>query len=98
MSTTPVVEIHITMGDGTVWAVPAHLVAHNRASYYADDPDSSYEAEYAFTMGDDYELTDWAAGNMNWEDVAASARKVSDPPPPNFQQGWVNGEKRVVRP
>jgi hypothetical protein len=97
MSTTEqqaAVELHVTMPDGSVWAVPAHLIAHNRATYYAED---GYQEEYDYTMGDDAELEDWAANNMNWSDVAAHARKVEQSEPVDYQEGWVNGEKLVVR-
>jgi hypothetical protein len=91
-------EIHVTMPDGSVWSVLASAVADNRASYYAkmgyDD-----KAEFDETMGDDYILTDWAAGNMNWEDVKDQARIVKSPSglsAEDFQEGWVNGHKEVV--
>lgn len=44
-----------------------------------------------------YKIEDWAAGNMDWSDVAEHAKKIEEPKSEqNFQQGWVNGEKEVV--
>ena len=85
-------DLLVTMPDGSVWQVPAHWVADNRAKHYADeDPETTYETEYAYTLRDHYELKDWARNNMNWSDVATKAVQVQPPPAVNFQEGWVNG-------
>lgn len=91
-------ELWITMPDGSVWGVPAVLIADNRARYYAEkDADTTYDEEMAFLLGDDFELEDWAANNMNWEDVAEHAYQVKPAPATvDYQEGWVNGEKEVV--
>lgn len=91
------VEIHVTMPDGSVWAVDGHISAHARATYYANvDSDTTYQEEYDFTIGDDYELVDWAVGNMNWDDFEKTARLVK-PASFNPQDGWMSGKKVVVR-
>lgn len=89
--------LRVTMPDGSKWDVPARLIAENRAKHYADDPDSSYEEEYEFTMSDDFELKDWAANNMDWDDVKEFAVKAPiEPIEPDFLEGWINGEKEIV--
>jgi len=93
--------LRITMPDGSKWDVPARLVAENRAKYYAEkNPDnpsqSTYEEEFEYAMSDDYELKDWAAGNMDWEDVEEFAVRHLGPDDPDYQEGWVNGEKEIV--
>ncbi|HEY3363871.1 MAG TPA: hypothetical protein VGK74_02310 [Symbiobacteriaceae bacterium] len=97
--------LYVTMTDGSVWAVPAKMVAENRAAFYAErdtgrksgeEYDRVFAEEAVFAMEDGYEITDWAAGNMNWSDVADKAKKVKDPPPPDFQESWVNGAKEVI--
>lgn len=92
--------IRITMPDGSRWDVPAHAVADNRARYYSEKEGSGeegYREEYEFTMEDRYELLDWAAGNMDWDDVAEQARRVDDPPADmDYQEGWINGEREIV--
>lgn len=96
-------ELYITMPDGSVWAVPVEHIARNRATFYAhreyggNVEESLRDDTIPLFESDDYEIEDWAAGNMNWEDVSRFARMVSAPEPPDFQEGWVNGDKRVVR-
>lgn len=66
--------------SGYVWEVPAEVIAKNRAMFYADrDKDTTYDAEFEFAMGDDYELKDWFLGNMDWEDVEKEAQFVASP-------------------
>lgn len=98
--------IRVTMPDGSLWDVPAALVADDRAQYYARKDADAGEGEYqelytkelAYTLGDAGELFDWAANNMNWSDVQASASQVQAPPPPavDYADGWTNGDKRIV--
>jgi hypothetical protein len=90
--------LRVTMPDGSKWDVPARVIAENRARYYAKiDPNTTYEGEFDYTMSNNYELKDWAAGNMNWSDVEDHAKRVAVPPlEPDYQEGWVNGEKEIV--
>lgn len=71
--------IQITSQQGFVYKVPAEVIAASRAKYYEDDPDSSYQEEYDYTLGSNYELSDWFSNNMNWEDVQEHAILVSSP-------------------
>lgn len=104
--------LRITMPDGSKWDVPAELIAEHRASHYAEkDTGKSSGPEYlaAFRRevhwllgdervpGDENELADWAANNMNWEDVAAHAVQAVPPAAGDYQEGWVNGEKELIR-
>lgn len=62
-----------------------------------DEPyDSIYESELLCGMDDDAELMDWAANNINWSDVEKFASLAEAAKPPNYQYGWVNGNKEVV--
>jgi len=45
---------------------------------------------------DSFEVEDWAANNMNWSDVADVAFLLAKPDAPDYQEGWVNGEKEVI--
>jgi hypothetical protein len=68
--------------SGFVWEVPAEAIAKNRASYYAEnDKDTTYDEEFNFTMGDNYELRDWFFNNMDWDDVESVAKLVASPTP-----------------
>lgn len=90
--------LRVTMLDGVQWDVPARVIAENRAKYYADkDPDTTYADEFEFTMTDKYELQDWAANNMDWDDVKDYAKKVDiEPIEVDYQEGWINGKKEIV--
>lgn len=93
--------LRVTMPDGSKWDVPAHIIAENRAKYYADDKndpnDPVYREELAYTLENDDEIEDWSSNNMNWEDVQAHAVRADvEAETPDYQEGWVNGEKEVV--
>jgi len=91
-------QIQVTMPDGSVWGVPAELVAQHRADYYGDkEGEESRKAEYDFTLSNIGELLDWAVNNMNWSNVSHAAVKIGpDVRVVDYQDGWVNGKKRVV--
>lgn len=93
--------LDVTMSDGSRWRVPVDVIAHNRAEHYAHeyggDVDRSLnEDTIPLFESDDYEIQDWAANNMNWEDVSAHAVQIAEPGAVDYQEGWVNGDKRIV--
>jgi len=89
-------QIHITMPDGSIWAVPAEIVAESLARHYAKADGKAYlKEDYENALSDHSLLIEWAENNMNWKDVAKDAFQVT-PGRVVYQEGWVNGEKRVV--
>jgi hypothetical protein len=97
-----VIELRIVMPDKSVWGVPAEFIADHRARHYGDKAgrwdQEEYERERAHALTDDAELIDWAARNMNWSDVMQVARLVrAAPSGVDYQEGWMNGAKHVVR-
>jgi hypothetical protein len=91
--------LRVTMPDGSKWDVEAMLISENRADYYSQKEEmtaAEYQEEIEFAMKNAYELHDWAANNMNWEDVKEFAKLVTDRPDIDYQEGWVNGEYEVV--
>ncbi len=96
-------KLRVTMPNGSKWDVPADLIATNRAQYYAKldsegdliEEKKVFKEELKYALSDDDELLDWAAGNMNWKDVAYYAVEVQKANP-DFQEGWVSGETEVV--
>lgn len=99
MSTIISKELLITMPDDSVWAVPVQLIATHRAEYYAgkyggDVQRSLAEDTLPLFRADDYEIKDWAANNMNWDDVKHAARCVTQGSV-DYDEGWANGEKSV---
>lgn len=89
----------ITMPDGSVWAVPVDVIALSRATYYASefcgDVQTSLDQDtLPLFNSEPFEIEDWAANNMNWEDVVKHARLIKEGET-DYQEGWVNGEKEV---
>jgi len=92
------IEIHVEMPDGTVWAVPANIVADDAAKYYSERNGGTFEQERKVTLEDDDELLDWASNNMDWSDVEKHAHCIlSVEPDVDYQDGWINGNKTVKR-
>ena len=97
-------EMLVTMPDGAVYAVPVMTIARHRAKYYAQER-KEFDCDLQRSLDEDtiplftedtYEIEDWAANNMNWDDVNHDVRRVSGPELPDFQEGWVNGDKDFV--
>jgi hypothetical protein len=91
-------DLVVTMPDGSQWAVDVMIIARHRAAYYAPrefDGDlwrSLREDTLPLFESDSYEVHDWAANNMNWEDARHAAYQIRPAPAVNYQEGWVNGE------
>lgn len=83
------------MPDGTRWDVPAEVITKHRAEYYAKLDKGAFEKEFENGI---YNLKEWAANNMNWSDVVSVAKKAEliPMPPPDYQEGWVNGHKEIL--
>lgn len=95
------------MPDGSKWDVPAQIIAENRARYYAcldadevpspgSQDESTYDNELDYALKSNSELRDWASNNMNWSDVEKHAVRFNGADAPDFQEGWVNGDKEIV--
>lgn len=62
-------KVYLTLDDGRVYFLPLHVVAHDRATYYAQrDKDTTYQEEYDYAMSEDGKdcAMDWLYSNMNW--------------------------------
>ena len=89
-------KYHVTMPDGSVWAVPVQVIADDRDTHYRDEAEDTIGFIRAGEL-DEYEIKDWAANNMNWSDVKAAAVPVPGSRKlPDYQEGWVNGKKQIV--
>lgn len=95
----------VKMPDGSVWGVPVDVIARNRAAYYADKEfDGDIEMSLSEdtwplfnSRGGDSDAIDWATNNMNWSDVNGAAFLVNTQvEPPDYQEGWMNGEHEIV--
>ena len=77
------IYLRVRMFDNSKWDVPITVIANHRAEYFGEkDP----------KISDEYALLDWAANNMNWEDVVLQAQEVVKPKV-DYQEGWINGKK-----
>jgi hypothetical protein len=98
-------SLQVTMSDGTIWSIPAKVIAEDRAKHYAtidsERSDQNYETvfkdEMEYALSDASELKEWATDNMNWCDVAAHAVKIGQvpPPPADYSADWVDAPKVV---
>jgi hypothetical protein len=90
-------ELHVTMPDGSVWAVPvAAIVASARRYYEANRTEDSAAELMVELEADDTLVVEWAEGDMNWSEVSEIARQVSAPTLPDYQEGWMNGDKEII--
>lgn len=94
--------MQVAMPDGTHWAVPVMAIAKDRAKSYADEFGNDVDRSLAedtrpLFEEDSFEITDWAANNMNWSDVKDQAYQIEvDAKKVDYQEGWMNGEKEVI--
>lgn len=96
-------HLRITMPDGSKWDVPVMAIARNRATFYAQEFGNDVERSLTedtlpLFAEDEFEIRDWAANNMDWDDVADQAvlavpSKLSER---DKQRGWMNGAKEFV--
>jgi hypothetical protein len=86
----------ITMSNGDVYSIPLQLIADSRDEYYKEDEEDTIG--FILDGGlDEYDLKDWASGNMNWEDVRDYACLIGRGEIfPDFQDGWVNGKSDIA--
>ena len=87
----------VKMPDGSKWGVPVEMIARNRAAHYASEFNGDIECSLAedtlpLFEQSDYAIEDWAKNEMNWSDFDGHQVKVSDAPPPDFQDAWMSGE------
>lgn len=92
--------LRITMPDGSRWDVPVRVIAVDRAKDISEIDGVSFDEAFRDTIelfeSDPYEIHDWAANNMDWEDVVEVATKVSGAEGVDYQEGWMNGDYEVV--
>ena len=89
----------VEMPDLSVWRVPTQIIADARTDYYTercgeDREKVKAETEQLFTAHE-YEIEDWAANNMDWDEVKTHAVQVKASEV-DYQEGWINGNKCVT--
>ena len=94
----------VEMPDLNLYAIPLKVIADNRAKYFAQWDEITYdESLYDDTiplfMAETYEIEDWASNNMDWDDVKEYAIKIETKAKHeyDFQDGWMNGNKEILK-
>lgn len=84
--------LQVTMHDGSVWNVPVELIIDDRTETRGCEREETEE----FFKQCPEDLIDWAENNMNWSDVVASSYLIKRSNGPDYQNSWVNGDKKIV--
>nr|DAN46409.1 MAG TPA: hypothetical protein [Caudoviricetes sp.] len=89
----------VEMSDFSVWRVPVQVIADSMTDCYVEEcgedrEKAKAETEQLFTENE-YEIEDWAANNMDWDEVKAHAVQVKAGEV-DYQEGWINGNKCVT--
>ena len=89
----------VEMPDFSVWRVPTQIIADSRIAYHVgrygtDREQAKARTEQLFAEHPFY-IEDWAANNMDWEEVKAHAVLVKAGEV-DYQEGWINGHKNLT--
>jgi hypothetical protein len=89
--------IQITLNTGHVYEIPTSVIANDRAQSMLlahpeefADIDAALEDTTGLFADDSFNIQDWAANNMNWEELLPQAKLVRFKPP--VSQPWHEGE------
>ena len=92
--------LKVRFANGDLFAIPARIIAENRANYYADldgyDLNSNeWEAEIITALRDDLEIEDWAGNEMNWNELEPYAIKI-DSGEFDYEDGWPDADMELM--
>lgn len=92
--------LRVRFSNGDLFAVPARIVAENRANYYADidgyDLQSNeWEAEVLLALNDEMEIEDWAGSNMNWSELEPYAIQM-DTGEFDYEDEWTDADIELL--
>lgn len=90
--------LRVEMPDGSLWGVPLHVIANDRAGFYEKKEPGAFNDEFQYTMTDSYQAIDWAQNNMCWKQLEAHAFKIEEAPVPDYDEGLMNGAKKIILP
>jgi hypothetical protein len=90
----------LTLHDGSIYGIPVSVIARHRAESYAEefngDVERSLEEDTAPLFEEStYAIADWAANNMDWDDVKEHAVQLRGPRPIDFDEVWRRVPKEV---
>jgi len=75
--------LKVQFSNGDIFAIPARIIAEDRAKYYAkidgyDFESNEWEAEVQYALDNEFEIKDWAGNNMNWPDLESYAKLIDE--------------------
>jgi len=98
--------LRVQMSDGTVYDIPAEVIAEHRAGYFEENSAEKltyhassvkprlYSAEKEFALNNDDILIEWAQTKMSWKDLEPYAIKVNRES--NYEKEWPAAEKKDI--
>jgi len=92
--------LKVRFANGDLFAVPARIIAENRANYYAnidgyDLNSNEWEAEVITALRDDLEIEDWAGNEMDWVELEPYAVKI-DTGEFDYEDGWSDADMELT--
>jgi len=99
--------LRVQMLDGTVYDIPAEIIAEHRAEYYEDNSAQKLtyhassvqprvrSAEVEFALKNDNVLIEWASNRMKWEELEKHAVRVY-PDTQTYEKQWAEANKKII--
>lgn len=98
--------LRVKMSDGTMYDIPAEIIAEHRAGYFEKNSAEKltyhassvrprlYSAEKEFALNNDDILIEWAETKMEWKDLEPYAVEVKKEV--SYEKEWLTAEKKVI--
>ena len=88
--------LKVRFANGDLFAIPARIIAEDRATYYADLDgyevnSNEWEAEIITALNDEFEIEDWAGNEMNWDQLEPYAVKINTGEF-DYEDGWSDAD------
>jgi hypothetical protein len=99
--------LRVQMSDGTVYEIPALIIAEHRADFFEDNSAKKLtyhassvqprlrSAEIEFALKNDNVLLEWASSRMKWKDLEKHAVKVY-PDTQSYEKQWAEAPKQII--
>jgi hypothetical protein len=93
--------LRVKFSNGDEFSIPTRIIAENRANYYSEvdgyeKESNEWEQEVQYAMNDEYEIEDWAANNMNWDELEPFATLLDKSEEFDYEDEWGEADKKVV--
>jgi len=89
--------LKVRFANGDLFAIPARIIAENRANYYADLDgyelnSNEWAAEVITALNDEFEIEDWAGNNMDWKDLEPYAQRIDEDVEFDYDDEWPDAD------